>query len=147
MDYPLDNPNNVNKLVPWCAWLLSGALELPWLRLRWYRLYCRLRVRDINDAIKELGQMISMHTGCNQTLTKLTILQQAVNVIVSLEQQLRGNYVLVKDRLHVSAYTSYANSSRLSPRSLATFDLLLEITTLDSTHLRDPRTIVAHLVR
>jgi len=54
---------------------------------------CRLRVRDINEAIKELGQMISLHTGSAQTLTKLTILQEAVNVITTLEQQLRGLFV------------------------------------------------------
>ena len=50
----------------------------------------RLRVRDINEAIKELGHMISAHTGTSQTLTKLTIMQEAVNVITTLEQQLRG---------------------------------------------------------
>ena len=48
---------------------------------------CRLRVRDINDAIKELGHMISMHMSTNQSLTKLSILQEAVNVITSLERQ------------------------------------------------------------
>jgi len=51
---------------------------------------CRLRVRDINEAIKELGHMITLHTGNTQSLTKLTILQEAVNVITSLEKQLRG---------------------------------------------------------
>ena len=53
----------------------------------------RLRVRDINEAIKELGQMIALHTGSSQTMTKLTILQEAVNVITTLEQQLRGLYL------------------------------------------------------
>jgi len=37
--------------------------------------------------------MISLHTGSAQTLTKLTILQEAVNVITTLEQQLRGLFV------------------------------------------------------
>uniref|UniRef100_A0A1I8JQI8 BHLH domain-containing protein n=1 Tax=Macrostomum lignano TaxID=282301 RepID=A0A1I8JQI8_9PLAT len=31
----------------------------------------RLRVKDINDAFKELGQMVDMHTGNSQPLTKL----------------------------------------------------------------------------
>ena len=53
-------------------------------------IYDRLRVRDINEAIKELGHMITLHTGNSQSLTKLTILQEAVNVITSLEKQLRG---------------------------------------------------------
>ncbi|CAH8491587.1 unnamed protein product [Schistosoma rodhaini] len=49
----------------------------------------RLRVREINDAFKELGQMINLHTGNGQPLTKLMILQQAVTVITGLEQQVR----------------------------------------------------------
>ena len=50
----------------------------------------RIRVRDINEAFKELGHMISMHTSTTQPLTKLMILQQAVNIITQLEQQVRG---------------------------------------------------------
>jgi len=67
---------------------------------------CRLRVRDINEAIKELGQMISLHTGSAQTLTKLTILQEAVNVITTLEQQLRGLFVYFSTELD---FTSRVN--------------------------------------
>lgn len=50
----------------------------------------RLRVKDINEAIKELGQMISSHTGTGQPMTRLMIVQEAVTVITTLEQQLRG---------------------------------------------------------
>ncbi|XP_076438959.1 transcription factor 4-like isoform X2 [Babylonia areolata] len=49
----------------------------------------RVRVRDINEAFKELGQMVTMHTNTSQPLTKLMVLQQAVNVITALEQQVR----------------------------------------------------------
>ncbi|XP_062591453.1 transcription factor 4-like isoform X6 [Saccostrea cucullata] len=49
----------------------------------------RIRVRDINDAFKELGQMVALHSGTSQPLTKLMILQHAVNVITSLEHQVR----------------------------------------------------------
>lgn len=49
----------------------------------------RVRVRDINEAFKELGSMVTMHCGTTQPLTKLMVLQQAVNVITSLEQQVR----------------------------------------------------------
>uniref|UniRef100_K1QGM5 Transcription factor 12 n=1 Tax=Magallana gigas TaxID=29159 RepID=K1QGM5_MAGGI len=49
-----------------------------------------LRVRDINDAFKELGEMVSLQSGSSQPLTKLMILQHAVNVITALEQQVRG---------------------------------------------------------
>ena len=52
--------------------------------------WSRLRVKDINDAIKELGQMIAAHTGSSQPMTRLMIVQEAVTVITALEQQLRG---------------------------------------------------------
>ena len=70
---------------------------------------CRLRVRDINEAIKELGQMISLHTGSAQTLTKLTILQEAVNVITTLEQQLRGLFLCLYNGLDVCLKDLYAD--------------------------------------
>ena len=50
----------------------------------------RIRVRDINEAFKELGRMCSLHTHSDKPQTKLVILQQAVSVITSLEQQVRG---------------------------------------------------------
>ncbi|XP_033725783.1 transcription factor 4-like isoform X3 [Pecten maximus] len=49
----------------------------------------RVRVRDINEAFKELGTMVSLHTSSSQPLTKLMILQHAVNVITTLEAQVR----------------------------------------------------------
>ncbi|CAH8484350.1 unnamed protein product, partial [Schistosoma guineensis] len=49
----------------------------------------RIRVRDINDAFKELGRMCMMHLNNERPQTKLTILQQAVSLITSLEQQVR----------------------------------------------------------
>lgn len=49
----------------------------------------RLRVRDINEAFKELGKMCGIHLRSDKPQTKLSILQQAVNVITSLEQQVR----------------------------------------------------------
>ena len=50
----------------------------------------RVRVRDINEAFKELGRMCSIHLEAEKPQTKLTILQQAVNIITNLEQQVRG---------------------------------------------------------
>ena len=50
----------------------------------------RLRVRDINEAFKELGRMCQMHTKSDKPQTKLTILQQAVQVIMGMELELRG---------------------------------------------------------
>lgn len=50
----------------------------------------RLRVRDINEAFKELGRMCQLHLSHDKPQTKLLILHQAVNVILNLEQQVRG---------------------------------------------------------
>lgn len=49
----------------------------------------RLRVRDINEAFKELGRMTQMHMKNDKPQTKLSILQQAVSVIMNLETQVR----------------------------------------------------------
>ncbi|XP_063311971.1 transcription factor E2-alpha isoform X2 [Pelobates fuscus] len=49
----------------------------------------RVRVRDINEAFKELGRMVQMHLKADKAQTKLIILQQAVQVIMTLEQQVR----------------------------------------------------------
>lgn len=53
----------------------------------------RLRVRDINEAFKELGRMCQLHLSNEKPQTKLIVLQQAVNVILNLEQQVRGQWV------------------------------------------------------
>lgn len=52
----------------------------------------RLRVRDINEAFKELGRMCQLHLSHDKPQTKLLILHQAVNVILNLEQQVRGQF-------------------------------------------------------
>ncbi|ETE65907.1 Transcription factor E2-alpha [Ophiophagus hannah] len=51
----------------------------------------RLRVRDINEAFKELGRMCQLHLNSEKPQTKLLILHQAVSVILNLEQQVRGH--------------------------------------------------------
>ena len=61
----------------------------------------RLRVRDINEAFKELGRMCQMHTKSDKPQTKLTILQQAVQVIMTLEIELRGK------RSHLHGLTAF----------------------------------------
>lgn len=54
----------------------------------------RLRVRDINEAFKELGHMCQLHLKSEKPQTKLLVLHQAVAVILSLEQQVRGQYTM-----------------------------------------------------
>ncbi|XP_074474673.1 transcription factor 12 isoform X2 [Sebastes fasciatus] len=49
----------------------------------------RLRVRDINEAFKELGRMVQLHLKSEKPQTKLLILHQAVAVILNLERQVR----------------------------------------------------------
>lgn len=55
----------------------------------------RLRVRDINEAFKELGHMCQLHLKSEKPQTKLLVLHQAVAVILSLEQQVRGQFAAV----------------------------------------------------
>jgi hypothetical protein len=47
-------------------------------------------VRDINEAFKELGRMCMMHLKAEKAQTKLNILHQAVEVITTLEDSVRG---------------------------------------------------------
>ena len=49
----------------------------------------RVRIRDINDALKELGRICSTHAKADKPMTKLGILNNAVDVIMALEQQVR----------------------------------------------------------
>lgn len=54
------------------------------------KLNYRIRIRDINEALKELGRMCSTHLKSDKPQTKLGILNMAVEVIMTLEQQVRG---------------------------------------------------------
>jgi len=62
----------------------------------------RVRVRDINEAFKELGRMVTMRLQSDKPQTKLGILQQAVFLITTLEQQVRGSSTVFSVRLYAS---------------------------------------------
>lgn len=50
-------------------------------------------MKDINEAFQELGRMCMAHLNTDKVESKLNILHQAVEVITTLEQQVRGrNY-------------------------------------------------------
>jgi len=49
----------------------------------------RVRIRDINDALKELGRICHTHAKADKPMTKLAILNSAVDVIMALENQVR----------------------------------------------------------
>jgi len=49
----------------------------------------RVRIRDINEALKELGRICSTHLKSDKPMTKLGIMNNAVDVIMTLEQQVR----------------------------------------------------------
>merc|ERR1712071_131234 len=52
----------------------------------------RVRVKDINEAFKELGRMCQIHLKTDKSQPKLTVLHQAVDVITQLEQRVRGSH-------------------------------------------------------
>uniref|UniRef100_A0A4W5MK19 Transcription factor E2-alpha n=1 Tax=Hucho hucho TaxID=62062 RepID=A0A4W5MK19_9TELE len=64
----------------------------------------RLRVRDINEGFKELGRMCQLHLTNEKPQTKLLILHQAVNVILNLEQQVRGQCAATGERKDSGSY-------------------------------------------
>ena len=49
----------------------------------------RIRIRDINEALKELGRICMSHLKSDKPQTKLGVLNMAVDVIVTLEQAVR----------------------------------------------------------
>ena len=59
----------------------------------------RIRIRDINEALKELGVICMTHLKSDKPQTKLGILNIAVEVIINLEQQVRERNLNPKVRL------------------------------------------------
>ena len=55
-------------------------------------------MRDINEAFKELGRMVTIHAKGEKPQTKLNVLQEAVNIITDLEKEVRGNCSRLNDK-------------------------------------------------
>ena len=63
----------------------------------------RIRIRDINEALKELGKICMTHLKSDKPQTKLSIMNLAVDLIISLEQQVRERNLNPKVKLYQSS--------------------------------------------
>ncbi|KAM9496459.1 transcription factor 12-like [Clarias gariepinus] len=80
----------------------------------------RLRVRDINEAFKELGRMCQLHLKSDKPQTKLLILHQAVAVILGLEQQVRERNLNPKTACLRRREEEKVSAMTLDPQSMHT---------------------------
>lgn len=78
----------------------------------------RIRIRDINEALKELGRMCMAHLKSDKPQTKLGILNMAVEVIMTLEQQVRGRFIIAGFRM-IQYWTIFLSITErnLNPKS------------------------------
>ncbi|XP_068207842.1 transcription factor 12-like isoform X4 [Palaemon carinicauda] len=78
----------------------------------------RIRVRDINEAFKELGRMCMIHCKNDKAQTKLNILHMAVEVITTLEQQVRERNLNPKAACLKRREEEKSDGSKLPPPHL-----------------------------
>ncbi|KAK2502151.1 LOW QUALITY PROTEIN: hypothetical protein MC885_008530, partial [Smutsia gigantea] len=107
----------------------------------------RLRVRDINEAFKELGRMCQLHLNSEKPQTKLLILHQAVSVILNLEQQVRGQWGRRARPATVTAPRPGAYTLLTVPRPGASPPLTEEVLSLEEKDLRDRERRMANNAR
>lgn len=88
----------------------------------------RVRVRDINEAFRELGRMCQVHLQSDKAQTKLIILQQAVQVIMGLEKQVRGRSADTgrsdPHRQPTISYHSWASCQSFTYRKISSYIVL-----------------------
>ena len=77
----------------------------------------RIRIRDINEALKELGRICMSHLQSDKPQTKLGILNMAVDVIMNLEQQVRERNLNPKVACLKRREEEKADGSGLAPPS------------------------------
>ncbi|KAB7503499.1 Protein daughterless, partial [Armadillidium nasatum] len=78
----------------------------------------RVRVRDINEAFKELGRMCTIHCKNDKAQTKLNILHMAVEVITNLEHQVRERNLNPKAACLKRREEEKSDGSKLPPPHL-----------------------------
>jgi len=78
----------------------------------------RIRIRDINEALKELGRICMSHLMSDKPQTKLGILNMAVEVIMNLEQQVRERNLNPKVACLKRREEEKADGSGLAPPGL-----------------------------
>ena len=66
----------------------------------------RVRIRDINEALKELGKICMTHLKSDKPQTKLSVMNLAVDLIISLEQQVRERNLNPKVKFYLIAVTA-----------------------------------------
>ena len=71
---------------------LNKQVSLSSIKIIFY-FFQRIRIRDINEALKELGRICMSHLSSDKPQTKLGILNMAVDVIMGLEQQVILNVI------------------------------------------------------
>uniref|UniRef100_A0A336LH15 CSON011494 protein n=1 Tax=Culicoides sonorensis TaxID=179676 RepID=A0A336LH15_CULSO len=92
----------------------------------------RIRIRDINEALKELGRMCMTHLKSDKPQTKLGILNMAVEVIMTLEQQVRERNLnpkaaCLKRREEEKAEDGRPPHHLLQPATYSTFPVSIKI--------------------
>lgn len=91
----------------------------------------RVRVRDINEAFRELGRMCQVHLQSDKAQTKLVILQQAVQVILGLEKQVRGRSAKTeKSDPPRQPVISYHKKNQPTSRKVSSLNFLTRYATL-----------------
>ncbi|OXB69469.1 UNVERIFIED_CONTAM: hypothetical protein H355_004678 [Colinus virginianus] len=96
----------------------------------------RLRVRDINEAFKELGRMCQLHLNSEKPQTKLLILHQAVSVILNLEQQVRDEALSLEDKDLRDRERRMANNARERVRVRDINEAFKELGRMCQMHLK-----------
>lgn len=79
----------------------------------------RVRIKDINGALKELGRICHSHQKSDKPMTKLGVLNNAVDIIMGLERQVRDRNLNPKVACLKRQETSFSSMASLGGDNLA----------------------------